>query len=242
MTRKREAETARRRGIPVVLKVLVLCLIAFIVLLLLLPEPPLQEGGGMTAVNRRMPALRGTVNPLAKTQSSEEPLPRSALKRNTVRQIQPGETTQRESRTQAAPPAPVKKRIRPPPAEPRVARLPAPTAPAGVSALPSKSDIGGWLKSQAWEFLGGVDEQGNILYRFEVWLEAPSGVLGAIKQVSYVYDAPSATPEIRRSGKAQGGFRVRFGGLICARKVTIEVTMADGRSTRAVADGCKALN
>ena len=224
MTRKREAETARRRGIPVVLKVLVLCLIAFIVLLLLLPEPPLQEGGGMTAVNRRMPALRDTVNPLAKTQSSEEPLPRSALKRNTVRQIQPGETPQRESRTQAAP------------------RLPAPPAPAGVSALPSKSDIGGWLKSQAWEFLGGVDEQGNILYRFEVWLEAPSGVLGAIKQVSYVYDAPSATPEIRRSGKAQGGFRVRFGGLICARKVTIEVTMADGRSTRAVADGCKALN
>ena len=146
MTRKREAETARRRGIPVVLKVLVLCLIAFIVLLLLLPEPPLQEGGGMTAVNRRMPALRGTVNPLAKTQSSEEPLPRSALKRNTVRQIQPGETPQRESGTQAAPPAPVKKRIRPPPAEPRVARLPAPTAPAGVSALPSKSDLVGWLK------------------------------------------------------------------------------------------------
>jgi len=129
-----------------------------------------------------------------------------------------------------------------PQAERKVARLPAETAPGGRVVLPSKSDIGGWLKSQAWEFLGGVDAQGNILYRFEVWLDAPPGVLGAIKRVSYDYAAPSATPKTRESDSAQGGFRVRFGGLACAQKVTVEVTMVDGRSRRAVVDGCQALN
>ncbi len=250
MTRKKKLKSAHRRRIPVVLKVLLLCLIAFFALLLLLPEPPMKDGGGVTAVTRRVPALRGTVDPLAETPSSEQPYPRSALDEKTARQVQPDETPEPEPRTQAvprlaappAPRAPVEKQAGQPPVERKVARLPAPTAPPGISALPSSSDIGGWLKSQAWEFLGGVDEQGNILYRFEVWLEAPANVLGAIKQVSYDYDAPSATPKTRRSGKAQGGFRVRFGSLICAHKVTVEVTMADGRSARAVVDGCKALN
>lgn len=241
---------ARRRQIPVILKGLALCLIAFFALLLLLPEPPLKDGGGVTAVIRRVPALRDTLNPLAKERSSEKQLPQPAFKRNAARQIEPKETPAPDPRiaaplqpsAPATPPAPVKKPARQPPSERKVARLPAPAAPAGRSALPSKSDIGGWLKSQAWEFIGGVDAQGNILYRFELWLDAPPGVLGDIKQVSYDYDAPSATPKTRSSRKAQGGFRVRFGSMACARKVGVEVTMADGRSRRAVVDGCQALN
>ena len=120
---------------------------------------------------------------------------------------------------------------------------PTPEAEPGRRAgLPSKSEIREWVKSQAWEFLGGVDTQGNILYRFEVWLEAPQNVLSSIDSVSYVYDAPSATPKSRESNQVNGGFRARFGSLACAKEITITVTMADGRSSRTVADGCRALN
>lgn len=123
-----------------------------------------------------------------------------------------------------------------------VARLPSETTPDSSVGLPSKSDIRDWVKSQAWEFLGGVDEQGNILYRFEVWLDAPSNVIGAIKSVSYEYDAPSATPKTRQLDTSKGGFRARFGALACAKEITITVTMADGRTRRVGADGCQALN
>jgi hypothetical protein len=140
------------------------------------------------------------------------------------------------------PPAPkikLKPAIRP---EIDIARLPPEPARGGRVDLPSRSDVREWLKSQAWEFLGGVDEAGNILYRFEVWLDAPANTLGAIKSVSYVYDAPSATPPSRNSDLSDGGFRVRFGGKSCAQKVTVTLTMSDGRSRRAVVDGCRALN
>lgn len=256
MARKRKAETARRRRIPVVLKVLALCLIALFALLLLLPEPPENDGGGVTAVNRRVPALRDTVDPLARA-----PLPDIPLQnRNVARQVPLSKTPEPVSApiiaARKTPPAPLRKpaNVSPPApvaefttrSQPQAGRevvslTPAP-APVGRTALPSKSEIRDWVKSQAWEFLGGVDAQGNILYRFEVWLEAPADVLGAIKQVSYDYDAPSATPDSRDSNISDGGFRVRFGSLACAQKLTVEVTMADGRSRRAVVDGCRALN
>ncbi len=123
------------------------------------------------------------------------------------------------------------------PAEPP----PAPNASSGAD-LPSRSDIDGWVKSQAWEFLGGVDAQGNILYRFEVWLEAPQNTLKGIKSVSYDYDAPSATPKSRETSRADGGFRVRFGSLACSKEITITLKMTDGRSQRTKVDGCRVLN
>ncbi|GBE44671.1 MAG TPA: hypothetical protein ENH05_04505 [Rhizobiales bacterium] len=257
MARKRNAETARRRRIPVVLKVLALSVIALFALLLLLPEPPRNDGGGVTAVSRRVPVLRDTVDPLAR-----EPLPGVSLQnRNVARQIQSDKTPEPAPAApvvaeRKTPPAPLRKpENESPPApetefitqsQPQVERevvslTPAP-APVGRAGLPSKSEIRDWVKSQAWEFLGGVDAQGNILYRFEVWLEAPAHVLGAIKRVSYDYDAPSATPESRDSVISDGGFRVRFGSQSCAQKLTIKVTMADGRSRRVVVDGCRALN
>ncbi|MDA7947534.1 MAG: hypothetical protein MPJ78_08650, partial [Hyphomicrobiaceae bacterium] len=119
---------------------------------------------------------------------------------------------------------------------------PAPQASGGGSGLPSVSAINSWVKSQAWEFLGGVDAQGNILYRFEVWLDAPASELKNVKSVAYDYDAPSATPKSRESNRAEGGFRVRFGSLACAKQITITLTMSDGRKQRAKADGCRVLN
>lgn len=245
-----------------ILKALALCLIALFALLLLLPAPPDRGAGGKSAVARRIPALRDTLDPLAKV-----PLPDVLLQeRNIVRQVQPARMPEpapapapapvaapviAEQDTQAVPLR--KPAFEPPPAsgaglstrgppEPERKVVSLTPAPAGRVELPSKSTLRGWVKSQAWEFLGGVDAQGNILYRFEVWLEAPAGMLGAIKQVSYDYDAPSATPESRNSRSSDGGFRVRFGSLSCAKKLTVEVTMTDGSRRQAVVDGCKALN
>ncbi len=253
---KKKAEKTRGRRIPVALKVLALSLIALFALLLLLPEPPQSDGGGMTAVNRYVPDLRDTVDPLARA-----PL-RDVLSqnRNFARQVQPGKTpgsaTTPVIAAPKSPPAPRRKpgNQRPPApglefttrsqpqAEREIVSLTPAPAPVGRSSLPSKSEIRGWVRSQAWEFLGGVDPQGNILYRFEVWLEAPADVLGAIRQVSYNYDAPSATPASREIGISEGGFRARFGSMSCAQKLTVEVTMADGRSRRTVVDGCQVLN
>ena len=258
-SRENTGRTPRRR-IPIVLKLLALVCVAFVALLLLLPQPPDIESGGKTTVTRRIPVLRDTVDPLARARVPEESIPAPVLTPSPAPQLlkkKQGPQIVLAPR-KPAPPAPARKpQFTPPPApEPQpgqkpeplarpeidLARLPPEPAPGGPVDLPSKSDIRDWVKSQAWEFLGGVDEAGNILYRFELWLEAPSNMLSAIKSVSYVYDAPSATPPSRDSDRSSGGFRVRFGSMACAQKVTVTLTMSDGRSRRAVVDGCEALN
>ncbi|MHA1164910.1 MAG: hypothetical protein ACTSP0_04930 [Alphaproteobacteria bacterium] len=231
---------------------LALICVAFVTLLLLLPQPPDIETGGKTTVIRRIPDLRDTVDPIARAKAPDEiipvpspapaPAPQLPKKQQGLKIVLPP--------AEPAPPGPVKKpQLTTPPApkpaalpEIDIARLPPEPAPGGRVDLPSRSDIRDWVKSQAWEFLGGVDEAGNILYRFEVWLEAPANMLKAIKSVSYVYDAPSATPPSRDTDLSNGGFRVRFGGKSCAQKITVTLTMSDGRSRRAVVDGCRALN
>lgn len=163
--------------------------------------------------------------------------------------IEPPPTPFRKPETERLGAKPVSDSVAPQPqtGETSIARLPveppSPEPPAGLrTGLPDRSDIRDWLRSQAWEFLGGVDPQGNILYRFEVWLDAPRDVLKSIKSVTYVYDAPSATPGRRSSENSKNGFRARFGSLSCSKNVTVVVTMTDGRTREAVADGCRALN
>lgn len=128
----------------------------------------------------------------------------------------------------------------------QTARLPSRPAPesdsAGGGGGFSKSEIRQMVKSQAWEFLGGVDAKGNILYRFEVWLDAPQNVLSRIDSVTYDYDAPSATPKSRQANQVIGGFRARFGALACSKDITVTVKMSDGSTRSARADGCQALN
>lgn len=258
-SRKKTGRGPRRR-IPIALKILAPVCVAFAALLLLLPQPPDIEPGGKTTVTRRLPDLRDTVDPLARAKAPEAFIPAPGLTPSPAPQLlekKQGPQIILAPR-KPAPPAPARKpQFTPPPApEPQsvqkpkpaappvidLARLPPEPAPGERVDLPSKSDIRDWLKSQAWEFLGGVDEAGNILYRFELWLEAPSNTLRAIKSVSYIYAAPSATPPSRDSDLSSGGFRVRFGSMSCAQKVTITLTMSDGRSRRAVVDGCRALN
>ena len=316
MADSENAETARRRRVPLVFKALALCFLAFVALLILLPAPPEIDAGGVTQVARHVPKLRDTVDPI----TGNSPPVVGTLTRSVRPAIAPSEPPAQQvpvappvpvnvpapappvQQTVPAPPAasaPVPEPALITPATPAPAPAPAPdvVAPAGPappnpvrkpgsagspesaasagqgeesqqlpwripgetaalppdrppapepseggSALPSASAIDGWVKSQAWEFLGGVDAQGNILYRFEVWLEAPDSELKNVKSVAYEYDAPSATPKSRETDRAEGGFRVRFGSLACAKEITVTLTMADGRKQRAKVDGCRVLN
>lgn len=138
-------------------------------------------------------------------------------------------------------PAPVPAKPEPAPVEqtpPKEAAKPA----ALPSDLPSASELEGWVKSAAQEFVGGVDSQGNILYRFDVWLDAPADKKERIASVDYMYDAPSATPAAQASSDRASGFRVKFGGLTCAQQVSMTVTFNNGDKREARVNGCQILD
>ena len=117
------------------------------------------------------------------------------------------------------------------------------TKTAGIpSGLPTAGELQGWVKSQAREFVGGVDEAGNILYRFDVWLDAPADQKHRIVAVDYAFDAPSAKPETQASKDRDSGFRVKFGGLSCARAVGLTVTFDNGEKREIEVDGCRILD
>lgn len=109
-------------------------------------------------------------------------------------------------------------------------------------SLPTSSQVRDWIRSQAREFVGGVDSEGMPLYRFELWLEAPEAARERIRSVSYEYPAPSADPPEQSSGEAQSGFRVRFAAAACAEQATVRLVMDDGREQTVDFDGCRALN
>lgn len=123
-----------------------------------------------------------------------------------------------------------------------VASLPQPAEAGETVALPSRSDLRGWVRSSAREFVGGVDADGMPLYRFDLWLEAPDRVRGGIQAVTYEYRAPSAKPSRQDSSEAGTGFRVKFGAAACAETATVTLVMKDGRERRVNVDGCKILN
>lgn len=272
MTSKGKGGAALVRALPVVFKVVALCAVALVALLLLLPAPPERNGGVTTVakhvptlrdtvnpLGKRPDEAEVRVAPSVPVVPApvERPL---QIPQETPEPGQPAAVAAPEQGSDS-PPAPLRKpeHDEAPPAaqdgppaplpwsgERDVANVPpAPEAespPVSAAGLPERADIRDWLRSQAWEFLGGVDPQGNILYRFEVWLDAPAGALEGVKSVSYVYDAPSATPAERASENAKNGFRARFGSLACSKKVTVTLTMSDGRKQQAIADGCRALN
>jgi hypothetical protein len=132
-------------------------------------------------------------------------------------------------------PAPVS----PPPAA--EAPRPAPVA-TGPVALPPAREVGAWLKGTAMEFVGGVDDHGRPLYRFEFWLEPPAELKSRLAKVAYDFDAPSATPRAQSSQERNTGFKVRFGGLSCSDRVTVTLTFDDGQSQKVAVDGCSLLS
>lgn len=124
----------------------------------------------------------------------------------------------------------------------RVASIPPQPAPAGRVDLPSGSDIGGWIRSAAREFVGGVDADGLPLYRFDLWLDMPDAVRAQVRSVAYEYLAPGAQPPTQSSSDAKNKFRVKFGAAACAEKAKVTLTMADGQQRQVTVDGCRILN
>ena len=129
------------------------------------------------------------------------------------------------------------------PAAPTAVPEPEPPKPApAASNLPSASDLQGWVRGEAREFVGGVDKEGNILYRFDVWLDAPDDKKQRIASIDYAFDAPSATPAAQSSSDRASGFRVKFGGLSCAQQVAMTVNFDNGEKREALINGCQVLD
>lgn len=110
------------------------------------------------------------------------------------------------------------------------------------ASLPSRSELKSWIRSNAREFVGGVDADGMPLYRFDLWLDAPAAMRAQVRTVSYAYLAPSAQPAEQSSSDAKNGFRVKFGAAACAEKATVTLLLVDGRERRVTVDGCRILN
>jgi hypothetical protein len=110
------------------------------------------------------------------------------------------------------------------------------------ASLPSRSELKSWVKSNAREFVGGVDADGMPLYRFDLWVDAPEAMRAQVRRVSYAYLAPSAQPAEQSSSDATNGFRVKFGAASCAEKATVTLLLVDGRERKVTVDGCRILN
>jgi len=100
-------------------------------------------------------------------------------------------------------------------------------------------DMQAWVKSKAAALAGGVDDRGRPLYRFELWVEPPADVKQRLVAVAYDFGSPSAQPRTQESREHETGFRVRYGSLACADKITLTLKFNDGKSQQVAVDGCK---
>lgn len=105
------------------------------------------------------------------------------------------------------------------------------------------SDIGfkDMVKARAEEFSGGVDAAGMPLYKFNLWLNAPTDRAASVAKVAYRFEAQSATHTVLASTDRTQEFRVEFGAASCPKKVDVELTFTDGRTEAHQVDGCAIL-
>jgi hypothetical protein len=111
-------------------------------------------------------------------------------------------------------------------------------APANLTA---PSDYKSWIKARAEEFSGGVDMAGMPLYKFNLWLNAPTENAEKVVQVAYRFTAPSATHRALMSQDRASEFSVTFGASSCPKSVDVQLTFVDGRTERHQVDGCAIL-
>ena len=116
------------------------------------------------------------------------------------------------------------------------------SAPQPPSAeLPPARDVETWVKGKATQF--NSEERGRgRLFHFELWLEPPAKVKERLVAVAYAFDTPAVMPQAQVSNDQKTGFRVAFGGLACADKVTLTLKFKDGQSQQVAVDGCRLLS
>lgn len=117
--------------------------------------------------------------------------------------------------------------------------LPA-AAPAPAAALPAASDVERWVKAKATKF-NSEDKSRGRLFHFELWLEPPAIVKERLVAVAYTFETPAVMPQAQISSEQKTGFRVAFGGLTCAEKITLTLKFSDGQSQQVAVDGCRLL-
>lgn len=121
----------------------------------------------------------------------------------------------------------------------QAAATPAPKLPA--AELPQARDVEAWVKGKATQF--NSEERGRgRLFHFELWLEPPAKMKERLVAVAYSFDTPAVMPQAQVSSEQKTGFRVAFGGLACAEKVTLTLKFNDGQSQQVAVDGCRPLS
>jgi hypothetical protein len=121
----------------------------------------------------------------------------------------------------------------------QAAAAPAPKLLA--AELPLARDVEAWVKGRATQF--NSEERGRgRLFHFELWLEPPAKMKERLVAVAYSFDTPAVMPQAQVSSEQKTGFRVAFGGLACADKVTLTLKFNDGQSQQVAVDGCRLLS
>jgi hypothetical protein len=122
---------------------------------------------------------------------------------------------------------------------PAAAALQSPPPPS--ADLPVARDVEAWVKGKARQF--NSEERGRgRLFHFELWLEPPAKMKERLVAVAYSFDTPAVMPQAQVSSEQKTGFRVAFGGLACADKVTLTLKFNDGQSQQVAVDGCRLLS
>ena len=101
----------------------------------------------------------------------------------------------------------------------------------------SASAAGGWVKAKSTQFKGA--NRARPMFHFELWVEPPDEIKQRLIAVAYDVEAGAVQPRAQQSRERQTGFRVGFGGLSCADKITLTLMFDDGRSQEVDIDGCK---
>ena len=134
-----------------------------------------------------VPALPETSLP-----SQPEPVEEQAVVRSAAPVPLPQPQPQPESQPASVPALPWQQETKPArnSGTVRSASLPRPETGRIRASLPSRSELKSWIRSNAREFVGGVDADGMPLYRFDLWLDAPEAMRAQVRTVSYAYLAP----------------------------------------------------
>jgi hypothetical protein len=192
------------------------------------PEPAPEETTGSVSPNG-VPRLKGLSEiPWV----SEDPKP--ARSRIAAAGLQGGE----ELPWDAAEPVPFDA-TKPVPSESPQAASKKKRPVSRLTALPTDSEVTGWVKAKATEVKG--QDRARAFYHFEFWLEPPQEVTQALAAVAYEFNTPAVVPQAQVSDEDKTGFRISAGGLICADRVKVTLRFRDGRSQRVEIDSCKLL-
>jgi hypothetical protein len=198
------------------------------------PKPAPEETTGSVSPDNGMPRLEGLSDIPLKPWVSDEEDSKPARSKIAAAGLQGGE----ELPWDAVEPVPFDA-TKPVPSESPQAASKKKRPVSRLTALPTDSEVTGWVKAKATEVKG--QDRARPFYHFEFWLEPPQEVTQELATVAYEFNTPAVVPQAQISDEDKTGFRISAGGLICADRVKVTLRFRDGRSQRVEVDSCKLL-